>query len=91
MSCLWARLNHKVSMGVQLLTEEKVKIIIKEAKEETTQQVLILMALAELAKHNLDVLVPFIKDFKNSGLWQPMGAFSVISILQLYGLSSEVC
>ena len=62
----------------------------KEAKEDSQQQVLIVMILAEVAKRNISVVEPFIEDFMNPDLWQPMSAHSVVSILQLYALGSEV-
>ena len=65
-------------------------VIVKEAKEDSQQQVLIVMILAEVAKRNISVVEPFIEDFMNPDLWQPMSAHSVVSILQLYALGSEV-
>ena len=62
----------------------------KEAKEESVVQVLIVMILADIAKGNIGAFEPFIDDFMNPGLWQPMSAHSVISILQSYALVSEV-
>ena len=62
----------------------------KEAKEDPVQQVLIVMILAELAKRHIGVIEPFIDDFMNPDLWQSVSTHSVTSILQLYGLGSEV-
>jgi hypothetical protein len=62
----------------------------KEAKDEKMQQPQFLMILSELAKREVELLAPFITEFMNPGLWQPYSAHSVITILQMYALQSEV-
>ncbi|KAL8602241.1 hypothetical protein ACOMHN_022754 [Nucella lapillus] len=72
-----------------LFNKEKAAVIVKEAKEDATYQVLLLMILGDIAKRHIDFLEPSIDDFMDASLWQPMSVHAVFTILKLYGLGSE--
>ncbi|KAL8602242.1 hypothetical protein ACOMHN_022755 [Nucella lapillus] len=72
-----------------LFDQEKVEVVLKEAKEDSTYQVQLLMILGTIAKRHIDLLEPSIDDFMDASLWQPMSAHFIITILQLYSLGSE--
>ncbi|XP_076465519.1 LOW QUALITY PROTEIN: uncharacterized protein LOC143297198 [Babylonia areolata] len=72
-----------------LFSQDKVDAVVKEAKEDSGQQVQLLNILVDLARRHIDRLEPSMDDFMNVDLWQEFSAPSVVNILQLYALQSE--
>ncbi|XP_025077777.1 uncharacterized protein LOC112554278 isoform X2 [Pomacea canaliculata] len=72
-----------------LFTQENMETMMKEAREDSTQQVLILMAMEEITKRRPEKLTPFIEQLTTPDLWNSNCAYTISSMLQHYAVKHE--
>lgn len=89
--CASSILVFNIVLGrLQLFTQENMETMMKEAREDSTQQVLILMAMEEITKRRPEKLTPFIEQLTTPDLWNSNCAYTISSMLQHYAVKHEV-
>lgn len=73
----------------QLLTKDNMVALMKEAREDAGNQILLLMAMEEITKKRPDKITPHLNELMNLSLWQPLSLSFINRILQFYALKLE--